>query len=157
MTDTNTPAVQQALETECATTRGEISRTDTKAALLVPFNGAALAGLYTTSANPQPPLLAQALGAIAGLALLASTAYALLVVRPRLDGRDRASFPAYAREDEQGIARCVADENKAGKLATLSRIAHHKFRGLSRAINLTLIALPLLAIAAVDAVIAAGN
>ncbi len=63
-------------------------RTDGKASLLLAFNGAALAGLASVADKELPPVT-KAFGSLAVLTLGAAAVLLLLVVRPRLHGRDR--------------------------------------------------------------------
>ncbi|MEU8868980.1 Pycsar system effector family protein [Streptomyces umbrinus] len=53
------------------------------------------------------PAVAQAFGAAGVLALMAASVLLLLVVRPRLGGGDRASFPYWARLTEAEIRACM--------------------------------------------------
>ncbi|WP_306920867.1 Pycsar system effector family protein [Streptomyces luteogriseus] len=66
---------------------------------MLAFNGAVLAGLATL-ADHDLPALTKAAGVLAVTALGAAAVLLLLVVRPRLGGDDRASFPYWARLDE---------------------------------------------------------
>jgi hypothetical protein len=53
------------------------------------------------------PLPTKVFGALAVLALGGAAVLLLLVVRPRLRGKDRASFPYWARIDEDQIRACM--------------------------------------------------
>ncbi|MFD0396312.1 hypothetical protein ACFQ3Z_45580 [Streptomyces nogalater] len=80
----------------CADLEAAIGRADTKAALLLAFDGAVLAGLAGL-ADKDLPLAAQVAGGAAGLALAAAAVLLLLVVRPDLGGRRRTvreGFPS---------------------------------------------------------------
>ncbi|MFE2473141.1 Pycsar system effector family protein [Streptomyces mirabilis] len=139
-TDTN-------LDTALATVANELARTDGKASLLLAFNGAVLAGLASV-ADHQLPTAAKAFAAAAVLALATAAVLLLLVVRPRLHGRDRASFPYWARLDEDEIRACLQGDTRAARLRVLSAIAIGKFRQLRHAVDLSLAALALLLVAA---------
>lgn len=135
------------LDTACATVAGEIARTDGKASLLLAFNGAILAGLASL-AGKDLPMLTRVFGALAVLALGAAGVLLLLVVRPRLGGHDRASFPYWARLTEAEIQVCMDADARAARVRVLSGIAVAKFTQLRRAVDLTLLALVLLGLAA---------
>ncbi|MEV5249872.1 Pycsar system effector family protein [Streptomyces werraensis] len=142
------------LDAACATVAGEVARTDGKSSLLLAFNGAGLAGLASV-AGKDLPLPAKAFGAAAVLALGASAALLLLVVRPRLSGTDRASFPYWAGlEDDDAIRDCMQGDSRAARIRVLSVLAVRKYRLLRRAVDLSLAALALLALAAGSLVLA---
>lgn len=142
------PAIDKNLDTACASVTHEISRTDGKASLLLAFNGAVLAGLASVAGNDLPPV-AKVSGALAVLALGAAAVLLLLVVRPRLGGDDKASFPYWARLDEDEIRACMDGDTRAARIRVLSALAVRKFIHLRRAVDLSLAALVLLALAAV--------
>ncbi|MEU3529742.1 Pycsar system effector family protein [Streptomyces sp. NPDC038707] len=89
-------------------------------------------------------------GASAVLALGAAAVLLLVVVRPRLSGADRASFPYWARLDEDEIRACMDGDTRAARIRALSTLAVRKFTHLRRAVDLSLAALVLLALAALD-------
>ncbi|MEU1010960.1 Pycsar system effector family protein [Streptomyces sp. NPDC005890] len=122
-------------------------RTDGKASLLLAFHGAVLAGLASVADKDLPPAT-KVFGALAVLALGAAAGLLLLVVRPRLHGRDRASFPYWARLDEDEIRVCMDGDTRAARTPVLSILAVAKFTQLRRAVDLSLIALVLVALAA---------
>jgi hypothetical protein len=72
----------------------------------------------------------------------------LLVVRPNLSGEDQASFPYWARLDEDGIRACTEGDSRAARVRVLSTIAVTKFTRLRHAVHLSLAALALLVLAA---------
>lgn len=150
--DTRTPTsytLNQALDDAVLDTDAKISRTDSKASLLLAFNGAVLAGVGSTVDN-HLPVLTQVAGAAAVLALGAAAVLLLLVVRPRLRGDDRASFPYWARlEDDGAVLASMTGDTRAARVRVLSVIAVGKFVLLRRAVDLTLAALFLFALAAV--------
>ncbi|BAC75227.1 integral membrane plasmid transfer protein [Streptomyces avermitilis] len=138
------------LDAACAAVAGEIGRTDSKASLLLAFNGAVLAGLASVADKdlPQPT---KTFGALAVLTLGIAAALLLLVVRPRLRGDDRASFPYWARLDEDEIRACMEGDRRASSVRVLSSLAVRKYRHLRRAVDLSLTAMALLAVAAAGA------
>ncbi|EYT77992.1 integral membrane plasmid transfer protein [Streptomyces sp. Tu 6176] len=145
-TDTNLADALAAVTTE-------IGRTDGKASLLLAFNGAVLAGLASLAGRHLPTPTA-VLGGLAVAALGTATVLLLLVVRPRLGGSDRASFPHWARLTEHEIRTCMTGDTRAARVRVLSRIALAKFGRLTRAVDCTLAALALLALAALTAPLA---
>ncbi|MFE4819859.1 Pycsar system effector family protein [Streptomyces sp. NPDC056704] len=136
------------LDTACASVVNEIGCTDGKASLLLAFNRAVLAGLASIADKDLSPVT-KAFGALAVLALGAAAVLLLLVVRPRLRGDDKASFPYWARLDEDEIRACMDGDTRAARLRVLSVLAVRKFAHLRRAVDLSLAALALLALAAV--------
>jgi hypothetical protein len=71
-------------------------------------------------------------GTAAVLALGAATVLLLLVVRPRLRGDDKASFPHWARLDEDEIRSCMNGDTRAARIRVLSILAVRKFTHLRR-------------------------
>ncbi|MFF4934250.1 Pycsar system effector family protein [Streptomyces griseofuscus] len=123
------------------------ARTDGKASLLLAFNGAVLAGIASI-ADKDLPTATKAIGALAVLALGIAAVLLLLVVRPRLSGTDRASFPHWARLDEDQIRSCMEGDTRAARIRVLSTLAVRKYLHLRRAVDISLAALALLALAA---------
>ncbi|MGW5816479.1 Pycsar system effector family protein [Streptomyces noursei] len=142
-----TSGIDKNMDAACASVVNEISRTDGKSSLLLAFIGAVLAGLASV-ADKDLPLSTKVVGAAAVLALGAAAVLLLLVVRPRLSGADRASFPYWARLDEDEIRACMDGDTRAARLRVLSTLAVRKFTYLRRAVDLSLAALVLLALAA---------
>ncbi|MFE1126456.1 Pycsar system effector family protein [Streptomyces albidoflavus] len=143
------------LDSACASVSAEIARTDSKASLLIAFDGAALAGVVSL-ASRDLPLPAQIVGGAAVLALVAAAVLLLLVVRPALSVRGtpaRGTFPAWARMDETAISASMDTDTRAARVQALSVLAVAKFARLSRAVDTLLASLALLTIAAVLAVI----
>ncbi|MFD8538393.1 Pycsar system effector family protein [Streptomyces rubrogriseus] len=128
-----------------AEVKAEITRTDTKTALLLAFVGALLAGTFTVAR--EVPLTAPAIVAGSlGLALLVGAAGLLLrSVRPNLSGRH--GFPLWATLTANEISAAVA-RDLAADIAGLSRLAVAKFTCLRRAVDLTLTGGALLILAA---------
>ncbi|MGI5397837.1 Pycsar system effector family protein [Streptomyces sp. CA-251251] len=153
MTTVPESIVDKNLDAACAAVTGEISRTDAKASLLLAFNGAALAGV-ASMAGRDLPTATKAVGALAVLVLGAAAVLLLLVVRPNLRGDDRASFPYWARLTDDDTVRASMDsDTRAARIRVLSAITVTKFARLRRAIDCTLAALALLALAAIGAVL----
>ncbi|MEU2608879.1 Pycsar system effector family protein [Streptomyces albus] len=140
-------SVDKNMDAACASVVSEISRTDSKSSLLLAFNGAVLAGLASV-AGKDLPLFTKVFGATAVLTLGAAAVLLLLVVRPRLSGADRGSFPYWARLDEDEIRACMDGDMRAARIRVLSTLAVRKFTHLRRAVDLSLAALVLLALAA---------
>ncbi|MET9914465.1 Pycsar system effector family protein [Streptomyces sp. NPDC006476] len=90
-------------------------------------------------------------GVAAVLALAAAAALLLPGVRPRLGGNDGASFPYWARLDEDEIRACIHGDSRAARIRVLSRMALTKYRTLRHAVDLSLVALVLLLLAAIGA------
>ncbi|MEU1377960.1 Pycsar system effector family protein [Streptomyces triculaminicus] len=140
-------SIDKNLDDACASVVNEISRTDAKASLLLAFSGAVLAGLAAL-ADKDLPLTTKVLGGLAVFALGAAATLLLLVVRPCLRGDDRASFPYWARLDEDEICACMDSDTRAARIRILSTLAVRKFTHLRRAVDLSLAALALLVLAA---------
>ncbi|MFI0515814.1 Pycsar system effector family protein [Streptomyces sp. WSLK1-5] len=151
---TTVPAASEDtnLDTACSAVAAEVQRTDGKASLLLAFNGAVLAGLATLADTGQPSVT-NAFGAAAVLALAAAAVLLLLVVRPRLGGNDRASFPYWARLDEEAIRASLRGDSRPARIRVLSTIAMRKYRQLRLAVDLSLAALALLLVAAASALV----
>lgn len=152
MTTTPVSDVDKNLDHACVTVAGEVARTDAKASLLLAFNGAVLAGVASAADKDLPPVT-KAFGALAVLVLGAAAVLLLLVVRPRLSGNDRASFPYWARLDDAEIRASLTSDTRPARIRVLSTIAVAKFTRLRHAIHLSLTALALLASAAAGALI----
>ncbi|MER5973297.1 Pycsar system effector family protein [Streptomyces sp. NPDC002055] len=147
VTDTN-------LDTACTSVAHEIGRTDSKASLLLAFDGAVLAGLASL-ADKDLPLPAQIVGGAAVLTLTAAAALLLRVVRPNLGGRGRVvrdGFPRWAQLSEEALLQAMRADTRAARVKALSTIAVAKFERLARAVDTILASLALLLVAAVLAV-----
>ncbi|MFE6533322.1 Pycsar system effector family protein [Streptomyces rochei] len=128
-----------------AEVKAEITRTDTKTALLLAFVGALLAGAFTVAREVPLTMPAAVVGSL-GLTLLVGAAGLLLrSVRPNLRGRH--GFPLWATLTADEISAAVA-RDLAADIAGLSRIAVAKFTCLRRAVDLTLTGGALLTLAA---------
>ncbi|MER6107653.1 Pycsar system effector family protein [Streptomyces hirsutus] len=138
-------ATDRNLTAAHAEVKAEIARTDSKTALLLAFVGAVLAGTWTIARDLPLNVPAYVAGGI-GLALLVGAAGLLLrSVRPNLSGRH--GFPLWATLTAEEINAAVGG-NLAADIAGLSRLAVAKFRGLRRAVDLTLTGGALLILAA---------
>ncbi|MDQ0904661.1 hypothetical protein QFZ22_000646 [Streptomyces canus] len=141
------------LDAACTAVAAEVARTDSKASLLLAFNGAVLAGLATI-VDTGLPSVAKAVGAAAVLALAAAAVLLLLVVRPRMRGTtDRASFPYWARLDEDAIRASMRGDTRPARIRVLSTIAMRKYSQLRLAVDLSLAALALLVVAAASVLV----
>jgi hypothetical protein len=128
-----------------AEVKAEITRTDSKTALLLAFVGAVLAGAWTVARDLPLNRPAYVAGG-AGLALLVAAAGLLLrSVRPNLSGRH--GFPLWATLTAEEINTAVACD-LAADIAGLSRLAVAKFTCLRRAVDLIRIGGVLLVLAA---------
>ncbi|MCP3766407.1 Pycsar system effector family protein [Streptomyces sp. MAR25Y5] len=138
-------AVDRNLSAAHAEVKAEITRTDSKTALLLAFVGAVLAGTWTV-ARDLPLNLPACVAGGCGLALLVGAAGLLLrSVRPNLSGRH--GFPLWATLTAEEINAAVGGD-LAADIAGLSRLAVTKYTGLRRAVDLTLTGGALLILAA---------
>ncbi|MDF4254439.1 Pycsar system effector family protein [Streptomyces sp. WMMB303] len=130
--------------------KAEIARTDSKASLLLAFNGVALAGVWSVGAQAWVPVAARIVGAGALGLLLASVTLLLLVVRPRISPTAaKVGFPHWAKLTAGELTAELAADRTADHVVALSRIVVVKMRALQRAVNLTLATGAPLAVAAV--------
>ncbi|MCM2517484.1 DUF5706 domain-containing protein [Streptomyces griseoincarnatus] len=128
-------ATEKNLTAAHAEVKAEITRTDTKTALLLAFVGALLAGTFTVAREVPLTGPAVVVGSL-GLALLVGAAGLLLrSVRPNLSGRH--GFPLWATLTADEIGAVVAGD-LAADIAGLSRLAVGKFTCLRRAVDLTM-------------------
>ncbi|MGV9624724.1 Pycsar system effector family protein [Streptomyces tendae] len=138
-------AADRNLSAAHAEVKAEITRTDTKTALLLAFVGALLAGTFTVAREVPLTVPAIVAGSL-GLALLVGAAGLLLrSVRPNLRGRH--GFPLWATLTANEISDAVTSD-LAADIAGLSRLAVAKFTCLRRAVDLTLTGGALLILAA---------
>jgi hypothetical protein len=125
--------------------KAEITRTDSKTALLLAFVGAMLAGAWTVARDLPLNRPAVVVGG-AGLVLLVGAAGLLLrSVRPHLSGRH--GFPLWATLTVEEISAAVSVD-LAADIAGLSRLAVAKFTCLRRAVDLIRVGGALLILAA---------
>ncbi|MFB6774463.1 Pycsar system effector family protein [Streptomyces sp. NPDC056337] len=138
-------ATERNLIAAHAEVKAEITRTDTKTALLLAFVGAVLAVVWTV-ARDVPLTVPAIVAGSAGLTLLVGAAGLLLrSVRPNLSGRH--GFPLWATLAAEEIGDAVTSD-LAADIAGLSRLAVAKFTCLRRAVDLTLTGGALLILAA---------
>ncbi|MFI1786192.1 Pycsar system effector family protein [Streptomyces rubiginosohelvolus] len=138
----------------CTGVAGEIARTDSKASLLLAFDGAVLAGLASL-AEKDLPGFTKVVGALAVLALAAAAVLLLLVVRPCLTVSRAApgTFPQWARMDEDALQAEMEQDRRLARIKALSTLAARKFRRLTLAVDIILAALALLTAAAIGALV----
>lgn len=139
-------ATVRDLPTAHAEVKAEITRTDSKASLLLAFIGALLAGVWSAG-RELPHTACLLVPGLAGVALLIGAAGVLLSsVRPNLKGRH--GFPLWATLTPEQVREAVATD-LAADIAGLSRLAVTKYTALRRAVDLTRIGGLLLIVAAV--------
>lgn len=134
--------------------KAEIARTDTKASLLLAFNGVAVAGIWTACRSLHPAMVVLVPAGVAGLLLAASIAVLLLAARPRI-GDTTAGFPRWATLTAEELTEELAEDRRAEHVVILARIAVVKMRGMKQAIDLTLAAGGLVLVAALAAAVTA--
>ncbi|GGP41507.1 Pycsar system effector family protein [Streptomyces calvus] len=126
-------ATERNLIAAHAEVKAEITRTDSKTALLLAFVGAVLAGAWTVARDLPLNWPAVVVGG-AGMALLVAAAGLLLrSVRPNVSGRH--GFPLWATLTAEEISAAVSSD-LAADIAGLSRLAVTKFTCLRRAVDL---------------------
>lgn len=143
----------KTLDAACHDVEAQISRTDSKASLLLAFDGAVLAGLASL-ADKKLPLPAQLAGGAAVFALAAAAVMLLLVVRPNLGGKGRSvreGFPRWAQLSDEALLTAMCEDTRITRVKVQSLIAVAKFERLARAVDTILAALALLALAAIGA------
>ncbi|MFE4055561.1 Pycsar system effector family protein [Streptomyces sp. NPDC059096] len=152
MTTAPASLTDKNLDAACAAVTTEIARTDSKASLLLAFDGAVLAGL-ASAADKDLPLLTQAVGGLAALALATAAVLLLLVVRPNLGGGRvvREGLPCWAALEEHEIEAAMAEDTRLARVKGMSVLAVRKFQRLMRAVDIILAAIALLALAAIGA------
>ncbi|MFD6185652.1 Pycsar system effector family protein [Streptomyces goshikiensis] len=138
----------------CATVTGEIARTDSKASLLLAFDGAVLAGLASL-ADKDLSVFTKVVGGLAVLALAAAAVLLLLVVRPCLAVSTAApgTFPQWARLEDTELEVAMDQDHRLARIKALSTLAARKFRRLALAVDVILAALALLTVAAIGALV----
>lgn len=134
-----------------AEVRAEITRTDSKAGLLLAFVGAVVAGCLSSVKDLTPTIPAYVVGGAGFLVLLAAAWLLLQAVRPNIRSRSgdgaRGGFVLWATLTPQQIT-AAETRDLAADLIGLSRIAVAKFVLLRRAVDLVLAAGALLLVAA---------
>jgi hypothetical protein len=144
-----------SLEPEIAALEAQLSRVDTKAALLFGFTGAAIIGgsalVNALDLNP----LGNIVALLSVLPLVISAVFLILAVRPVIDESVGASsgFPHYARlapeQLAQAIDQCRDPEVRIRYLADLSRLAVKKYDRIRRAVDLILTGIGLSAVSCI--------
>lgn len=137
------------LDSAIAYAAADLTRTDTKAGLLLTLDGLLVAALSLTGTDLTG--LSLGLGVVGAVALVGSVVLALLVIRPRITGRglqDRASYTYFATADPAAITEALAEDRRTARLQTLSRLALRKMRLLQLAGDTTLVAVVAIAAAA---------
>ncbi|MFB6533564.1 Pycsar system effector family protein [Streptomyces noursei] len=127
-----------ALSAAHAEVKAEISRTDTKASLLLAFDGAVLAGVWSVASSVHLSIVARIVGAAGMAVLLGAVALLLLTVRPKLAGVRPGGFPLWATLTAEEVADALAVDERAEDIARLSRLAVAKYGRLRRSVNWTL-------------------
>ncbi|MFJ2963345.1 Pycsar system effector family protein [Streptomyces collinus] len=127
---------EQNLTAALAEVKAEITRTDSKTALLLAFVGAVLAGTWTVARELPLTVPACVVGGAGLVALVGAGGLLLWSVRPNLSGRH--GFPLWATLTAEEIKEATDARDLAADIGGLSRLAVAKFRGLRRAVNLTL-------------------
>lgn len=133
--------------------KAEIFRTDTKASLLLAFNGAVMAASYQVATDLTLPLASLIAVGMVALDLVASAAVLLAAVRPYL-GAARVGFPYWATLTPARLRVEMAEDRRAEDIVGLSRLAVRKMQSLQQAIDITRWAVVPAAAVAVLAVIA---
>ncbi len=131
------PEADAALVAAHAEVKAEIARTDSKASLLLAFNGALLAGVWTVATSLSLPPAALAVGTVGVALLVASVAVLLATVRPNLGGASPKGFPLWATLPAEQLRAALLADDLAEHVARLSRLAVGKFIRLQRAVDLT--------------------
>ncbi|WP_399942868.1 Pycsar system effector family protein [Streptomyces sp. BBFR25] len=132
-----------------AEVKAEITRTDTKTALLLAFVGAVLAGAWTVARDLPMNLPAYVVGGLGMAVLVAAAGLLLRSVRPNIKGRH--GFPLWATLTPEQISDAVS-RDLAADIAGLSRLAVAKFTCLRRAVDVTCMGGALLILAVLLAV-----
>ncbi|WP_370424332.1 Pycsar system effector family protein (plasmid) [Streptomyces sp. QH1-20] len=142
------------LDAACATVTSEIARTDSKASLLLAFDGAVLAGLASV-ADKDLPVFTKTAGGLAVLTLAVAAVLLLLVVRPNLGGGRivREGLPYWARLEENELQEAMGQDHRLARVKALSILAVRKFRRLALAVDVILASLVLLTAAAIGVLV----
>jgi hypothetical protein len=124
----------RSLKDAHAEVKAEITRTDTKTALLLAFVGAVLAGAWTVARDLPLTVPAYVAGGLGMVLLVVAASLLLRSARPNLRGR--RGFPLWATLTTEEIAEAAVTD-LAADIAGLSRLAVAKFTILRRAVDLT--------------------
>ena len=126
---------ETALTAAHAEVKAELARTDTKASLLLAFNGAVLAGVASLATSVRVNLPAAVVGGVGVAVLVASVAVLLATVCPNLGGG--GGFPHWATLTPDELRAHLGTDRLPHDIGTLARIAVAKFGRLRQAIHLT--------------------
>ncbi|QKV93886.1 integral membrane plasmid transfer protein [Streptomyces sp. NA02950] len=134
-----TPAVADdvAVAAALAEVKAEIARTDSKASVLLAFNGALMAGVWTVATSLRLPPAALAVGAVGVGLLVAAAAVLLAAARPNLGGAQPKGFPLWATLPADQLRAALAGDDLAERVTRLSQLAVGKFARLQRAVDYT--------------------
>ncbi|MGW7786130.1 Pycsar system effector family protein [Streptomyces tricolor] len=133
------------VDTAIALLRGEVARSDSKAALLLALTGAALAALVSLGVGRHIPSPALAVGAVGVVTLLAATVVLLLAVRPQLGG---TGWPQWSNLTDEELLRQLAAGQQLTLVKVLAASARTKYARIRLAVDLVLSGLGFLAVAA---------
>ncbi|MFC8013556.1 Pycsar system effector family protein [Streptomyces cinereoruber] len=141
------PTASANVDSALAYTASDLSRTDTKAGLVLTLDGLLVAAL--SLAGTDLAGLALALAVVGSAALITSVVLALLVIRPRLSrGReDRGGYIYLATADPADITEALAADHRVTRLQALARIALRKMQLLRLAGDAALVAVVAIAAA----------
>ncbi len=126
----------------------ELVRHDTKASLLIAVAGGILALVATIAHNADLGRYARLPGALGLAALAASILILLISIRPALGGRAGEGWELWSSLDRDALLIHMGADRKPERVVFLSRIVHRKFRQLRLAVDLLILGLLLLAVAA---------
>lgn len=127
-------ATDKHLDAALAHTVSEITRTDTKAGLILTLDGLLVAALSFLGTDIEG--VALVLAVVAMVTVVASVLLAVTVIRPRLTGRglaDKGSFVYWAEATTEEITESLITDRRLTRVQVLSRIAIRKMRFLSHA------------------------
>ncbi|MFD5433752.1 Pycsar system effector family protein [Kitasatospora sp. NPDC127067] len=151
MDTTTEAATDQALDRELAAVANEISRTDSKASLLLALDGVLVAAVATLG---KAPGYALALAAVGTVAMVAASVLAVLVVKPRLDPTRSNGFSRWAVcSDPDELLQTLAHDVRPRRLYELSVLCERKMRHLIWAARLSVVAVVTVAAAALASAI----
>ncbi|MGW7518490.1 Pycsar system effector family protein [Streptomyces sp. NPDC054796] len=129
-----------------ATLQADLTRSDTKASLLLALSGGALVALASTARELAPDAPAAVALSLGAAALLAATVLLLVAVRPDLRGRGWTSWPGLAPDQ---LRAWLETGYEPGHLGFMAELATRKFRLIRVAVDCMLAGLGLLALGAV--------
>ncbi|WP_086159604.1 Pycsar system effector family protein [Streptomyces marincola] len=135
MTPDLTPAADTALNGALSEVQSQIARTDTKAGLLMAVVTGSLAAIGAAGSAVSLPVVGAIAAGTGAAALVVAAALLLSVIRPRLSGADRASFPYWSRLSPDEVRQSLNADRRHHAIAVLSRIAVAKHRALQRAVD----------------------